>query len=740
MAQTKATKKFEKKHLKDVLERRKKFAKIKQKQQVREKKKARRAAERDDEDNGNNEKDKNLKQTHGNPFEHMSVDEFFQGGFEIPKELQSRAKKSKQKDATTKAGKRKRDEFDAGDEDMESDEDDFKQEQFGDAGSEPESEAGSEDMKAQLDALAENDPEFYKHLQEEDPELLEFDADAFAEIDALSEEEERSKERTKNEPEPDTDSNEITMAKLDKWEKGLTEHHSLRFMKEVVMAFRTAAYLNEDGKSFKYTVSNSDVYNRLLNVTLKHLPDVLQHHLPVKETKSGKVSVEAGSKKYRTITPLLKSHITSVQHLLSNLSDDSTQRLTLGAVLPMLPYILSFKKAVRDLAKVVVAIWSSTSTTEAARISAFLILRRLVAIGDPGIKESVLRSAYQGLLQGFRSTTIHTIAAINMMKNSAAELWGLDQAVGYTTGFTFIRQLAIHLRSSIANPGKESYKQVYNWQYIHSLDFWSRVLSLHCSTILAAETGKESSLKPLVYPVVQVTLGAMRLIPTPQYFPLRFLLVRSLLRVSRATGTYVPLAPALYEVLGSVEMKKAPRAATLKQLDFETSIRAPKAYLRTRVYQDGLGEQVAELLAEFFVLWCKNVAFPELALPVVVVVKRWLREVNDRQKGNRNGKVNAQVALVVQKMEANSRWIEEKRRKVDFAPNNRAGVEGFLKEEDWEKTPLGAFVVGQRKLREEKKKVLEEGRREEERKKTKDKEQEERVEGDSFDEMDAQDE
>ena len=737
MAQTKATKKFEKKHLKDVLERRKKFAKIKQKHQVREKKKARRAAERDNEDDDHKEEGGSRKRANGNTFEHMSVDEFFQGGFEMPKELRPKAKKSRQENATTGIGKRKRDEFDVEDEDKQAHR---KQEQSGDDGSELESEAEFEDMKAQLDALAEKDPEFYKHLQEEDPELLEFDANAFAEIDALSDEEKGPTRRKTKEQEPDTESNEITMAKLGKWEKGLTEHHSLRFMKEIVIAFRTAAYLNEDGKSLKYTISSSDVYNRLLNVTLKHLPDVLEHHLPAKETKSGKISLETGSKKFRTITPLLKSHITSVQHLLSNLSDDATQRLTLRSILPLLPYILSFKKAVRDVAKTVVAIWSSTSSTEAARVSAFLIIRRLVAIGDPGTKESVLRSAYQGLLQGFRNTTVHTIAAINLMKNSAAELWGLDQAVGYTTAFTFVRQLAIHLRSSIANPSKESYKQVYNWQYIHSLDFWSRVLSLHCSTILAAETGKESSLKPLIYPIVQVTLGAMRLIPTPQYFPLRFLLVRSLLRVSRATSTYIPLAPALCEVLTSVEMKKAPKPATLKPLDFETSIRAPKAYLKTRVYQDGLGEQAAELLAEFLVLWCKNIAFPELALPVGVMVKRWLREVNDRQRGNKNGKVNAQVALVVQKVETNSRWIEERRRKVEFAPNNRAGVEGFLKEDDWEKTPLGAFVVGQRRTREEKKKVLEEGRKEEERKRAKDTEQEERVDDVDTEEMDDEEE
>ena len=110
-------------------------------------------------------------------------------------------------------------------------------------------------------------------------------------------------------------------------------------------------------------------------------------------------------------------------------------------------------------------------------------------------------------------------------------------------------------------------------------------------------------------------------------------------------------------------------------------------------------------------------AFPELALPVIVMLKRWLKDANTRghghnnQAGNKNGKVNSAIALLVQKLEANSRFVEGARVKVDFAPNNRAGVEGFLKEMEWEKTPLGAFVVGQRKMREEKAKLLEESRR-----------------------------
>jgi nucleolar complex protein 2 len=426
--------------------------------------------------------------------------------------------------------------------------------------------------------------------------------------------------------------------------------------------------------------------------------------------------VPTDAKKFSTLTPLLKSHTVSIQHLLENLSDAATLRMTLESLTGLLPYILSFKKIVRELTKVVSGVWADNANNEVTRLSAFLVLRRLLVISDAGIREAVLKQAYQGLVKGARNTTVHSIQGINLMKNTASELWGIDPTVGYTTGFGFIRQLAIHLRTSITNKTKDSYKTVYNWQYVHSLDFWSRVVAAHCESLREAEAGKPSPLRPLIYPIVQVTLGAMRLIPTAQYFPLRFQLIRSLLRISSATSTYIPLAPALIEVLNSAEMKKQPKPSTLKTLDFSTAIRATKAYLRTRTYQDGVGEQVAELLAEFFILWTKNIAFPELALPVIVMLKRWVKAMTKKTGGNRNSKINSLIALLVQKLEANSRWVEEKRSKIDFAPNNRAGVEGFLKDVEWDKTPLGAYVAGQRKSRAQKDKMLEEARKTDDKK------------------------
>ncbi|GIZ42275.1 hypothetical protein CKM354_000555000 [Cercospora kikuchii] len=709
MPVSKATKKFQKKHLSDTLEKRKGLKKTKQQQQLKERKKKRRAEEegKDGESDGQPTTNGSNQKAVANAFKDMSVDDFFQGGFEVP-ELPKK-----------KASKRKRDSDD------ETSDSGSAAEQVpvrGDSDGDSDSESDVGDFKEQLDRLAKEDPEFHKVLQKDEPEVFD-DLDNLELSETDDDEPKRKKQKKRDDSEDEADNNELDLKTVKKWRAALQEQHSLRAAKEVVIAFRSAAQISSsdaEEKEFKYSVSNPQVYHELLTTALKEIPKVFEHHLPVQEAKNGKVHVQTESKKFKTLGPMLRSQISGILHLLDHLSDPATLRLTLASLLPLLPYLLSFKKLVRDVSRAVTVVWSSHSNTEATRIAAFLVMRRLTVIGDAGIRENVLKATYQALVKGARNTTVHTMPGVNLMKNSAAELWGLaggEGGVAYTTAFTFIRSLALHLRGSITNNSNESYKAVYNWQYVHSLDFWSRVLAMHC-------TETSSPLQALIYPFVQVTLGALRLIPTATYFPLRFQLVRSLLRVSLATGTYIPLAAPLYEVLNSAEMRKAPKPATLKPLDFNTTIRAPKSYLRTRTYQDGVAEQVQELLSEFFVMWTKNIAFPELALPVTVMLRRWLKEANQRGKGkggNKNTKINSAIQLLVQKLETNAKWVEERRAKVEFAPNHRQGVDAFLKDVSWEKTPLGAYVVGQRKTREEKARVIEEGRKEEERRRASEK-------------------
>ncbi len=689
--QSKSTKKFEKNRLKGTIDRRKEFAKIKQRHQQKEKKKQRATQKSQAED------DEAESQEESTPLggDDMNGDEFFQEALDIP-QFDTKAQ------AGSKKGKRKRD-------------------ADGDNAEIPsasEDELSDDDMaghKDQLASLAEKDPEFYKYLQENDAELLDFDEDdELAEVDDLSDEEPATKKQ-KTQPADDAAPDDVTLDMVRKWKTSLADQFSIRALRQVVLAFRAAAHADdEEDKTYRYNIASPEVYHEVLMTALKQVPVVLSHHLPVKESAGGKVRVPSDSPKFKTLAPLIKSHTSSLHYLLGRLTDTNTLRLTLQSFEPLLPYLLQFRKFLKVIIKAVSAIWSDNSSIEATRITAFLVIRRLMVIGDAGIREAVLRSTYEGVVKGSRNTTIHTLAGINLMKNSAAEIWGIDQKVSYTAGFSFIRQLAIHLRGNITKPTKDSYKTIYNWQFVHSLDFWSRVLSTHCNSLLEAQNGKQSQLRPLIYPLVQVTLGVMRLIPTSTYFPLRFQLMRSLLRLSQATETYIPLSAALLEVLNSAEMKKPAKAATLKPLDFASNIRAPTSYLKTKVYQEGVGEQVVELFSEFFVLWTKSIAYPELQLPAIVMLKRWLKAAS-KFGGNKNGKLNQALLLLVQKSEANSRWIEERRNKVNFSPKDRTEVEGFLKDVQWQETPLGAFVVTQRKLRDERKKVLDQGRKDQEK-------------------------
>ena len=739
----KSTKKFEKNHLKDTIDKRKETAKIKQRQQIKVKKEARKVADRARVSDHDDQTVKDpVKADSGgarNNLSKMSVDEFFQGGFDLPEQK----KRVKTKDNTNrtlqKTGKRKR-----GAEDDRSDASEH--EDAGSAPSNDELDSGKEDgfdtHKQDLDALAENDPEFYEYLKENDAELLNFskDTDLRGEVDEMSEGEEPNNKRRKTkgdeggkgEDSDIDDGSEVTMALVGKWKAAMSEQHSLRAMRQVVLAFRAAAYTNsEDDKEHKYLISSPEVYHELLVTALQHVPKVLSHHLPAKETPSGKVRIATDSKKYRTLTPLLKTYSASIHHLMETLSDSPTIKLTLSSLLPLLPYLLSFKKVLKTLIKTIIEIWSDSSSDEATRITAFLLIRRLTLISDASLREAVLKTTYQGLVKGSRITNIHSLPGIHLMKNSAAELWGLDPNIGYTTGFMYIRQLAVHLRTSITHPTKESYKTIYNWQYTHSLDFWSRVLSTNCSplTNTTLKRSSESPLHPLIYPLVQITLGALRRIPTPTYFPLRFHLTRSLLRLSRTTNTYIPLAPPLLEVLTSPDLSKPPKPSTLPPLDFSVALRAPKTYLRTRVYQDGLGQQVQELLAEFFGCWAKHIAFPELIIPPSVTMKRWLKSASAvpsrsqkhanakaerERKGTKNAKLNALISLLLQKLSANAQYIESRRAQVSFGPSDKEGVEEFLIDVAIEETPLGAFVEGMRKQREEKDEIVEEGRKEEE--------------------------
>jgi len=254
---------------------------------------------------------------------------------------------------------------------------------------------------------------------------------------------------------------------------------------------------------------------------------------------------------------------------------------------------------------------------------------------------------------------------------------------------------------------------VYNWQYAHCVDFWAIVLARACdSQALVERGGEESELKPLVYPLVQVSLGAIKLISNSRSYPFHLQIVRSLLHLTRHIQVYIPIPPYILPILTStLNPSTRPKSSTLRPLDFEVQIRTPQQYLKTRVYTEGVVEETGYLLAEW--LASKpvqgSVAFPELVVPLVVVLRKAIKAAKSSGK-NTSGKDVGVVKGLLERVEESSSWVEQRRKGVTFTPGMLAEVEDWESRVKVEESPMGKYIKVQRKTREKRRLLVEKAR------------------------------
>ncbi|QID85562.1 Nucleolar Complex 2 protein [Saccharomyces pastorianus] len=679
---SKSTKKFQSKHLKHTLDQRKKEKNQKKRIQGRR-------GNKTDEEKANAAGTKEFQQlkkaSKEEVFKDMSVENFFEKGIEIPKENKKLKKKQTAKD--------------------ESDEDSSSEEE--------------EDMGQSMAKLAEKDPEFYKYLEENDKDLLDFggsnpldgingedeDAEAGKKITETSEQVEHVKEKVA-----------LSLKLVKQWKTQLHDSPNLKLLRNIVSAFKVAVNLNkeENIEDYKYAITDEKAFHELMFMVLKDVPHAIQKMAPYKIVKGSRTLPNGGT--VSKMSSIVKSHAGSLLILLNDITNTETAALILHSVNELMPYLLSYRRILKELIKSIVDVWSTTRELE-TQIASFAFLINTTKEFKKSMLETTLKTTYSTFIKSCRKTNMRSMPLINFQKNSAAELFGIDEVVGYQIGFEYIRQLAIHLRNTMNATTKQSskvnsaeaYKIVYNWQFCHSLDFWSRVLSFACQP--EKENGRESPLRQLIYPLVQVTLGVIRLIPTPQFFPLRFYLIKSLIRLSQNSGVFIPIYPLLSEILTSTAFTKAPKkSVNLAAFDFDHNIKCTQAYLNTRVYQEGLSEQFADLLGDYFALYCKNIAFPELVTPVIISLRRYI-------KTSINIKFNKRLSNIVEKLNQNSAFIQDKRSDVEFGPNNKSEVSRFLNDVAWEKTPLGSYVIVQREVKEEKARLMRESLEEQDKEK-----------------------
>lgn len=140
---------------------------------------------------------------------------------------------------------------------------------------------------------------------------------------------------------------------------------------------------------------------------------------------------------------------------------------------------------------------------------------------------------------------------------------------------------------------------------------------------------------------------------------------------------YIPLAPTLLEPLDATVMKSASNKKShtvLKPVELDFTLKVSASYLSgpsARVYRDQVASKLVYLLAQFFDLHAQSPAFPELTVPPVVWIKRWVKK-NGEGCGP---KVRHALAGLVGKLEEHAKWVEEKRKGMAFEPENLQNIQ-----------------------------------------------------------------
>ena len=183
--------------------------------------------------------------------------------------------------------------------------------------------------------------------------------------------------------------------------------------------------------------------------------------------------------------------------------------------------------------------------------------------------------------------------------------------------------------------------------------------------------------------------------------------MRALLHLVKHTEIYIPFSPYLIPILTTaLTPSTRPKSSTLRPFDFETQIRVPQQYVKTRVLSEGLVEETAYLLAEWLASASVHgsIAFPEITVPIVVLVRKSLK---NPKAGS--GKDQGLVKVLLERIDESARWMEQRRKTVQFCPGKIGDVQ------EWERTvktklddtPLGKYLKIQKKARDKRRKLVE---------------------------------
>ncbi|KYM93137.1 Nucleolar complex protein 2 like protein [Atta colombica] len=540
--------------------------------------------------------------------------------------------------------------------------------------------------KKSLIKLKDTDPEFYKYLKENDKNLLDFKVSDDEDDDNSSMNSNRhipnenlvvaSDDSDFQPEETEGDSKKkITKQLLKNWQQEIQTDKSITTIKCAVEAFHAAldSVVVVPDKTTEYKVEGSAIFNGVIQLCIMYLPDAFKCFL-----KLDQESQEAHkSKRFGKIRWILKLYLSDLIKLLQSVASPSILTVLLKHLRQMLLYTRSFSSLIKPLLRILIKFWSSAEET--IRVTAFLNILHIAThtINKESVIEKLLKTMYVKYVQNTKFVSPNTLPGINFMKHSLVEIYLLDHDVSYNHAFLYIRQLAINLRNAITLKKQENFQAVYNWQYINSLRFW---------TELIIKSKEKSMLRSLLYPLVQIIIGTIKVIPTAQYYPLRFHCIEMLIIISKKTGTFIPILPFLLEILDSYDFNKRHKTVTMKPIPLICILRMSKSQLVENGFKDSIIETVYRFILENAANDSYKIYFPDVYIPCIIQLKAFLKKCHVAAYCKK-------IKQLLNMIEENRKCIEAERIKITIDLKNTAEITNWENKMKTDGTEISKFYT-----------------------------------------------
>lgn len=489
-------------------------------------------------------------------------------------------------------------------------------------------------------------------------------------MEVASDEEDEDEDEEESE-----ESNVITLKVLRKWQSELTKASpSIGILRKVTLAFNSAlaSISGDESANPIYKVDGGAVFNGVLQLCVLHLQPAVYKFLGLAQKSTTPLHK---TKKWNKIRGCLRAYLVDLTKLIEQVSSTNILQVLLKHLHQMASMIISFSTISKSILKRLIVLWSTSEET--IRVLAFLCILKITRNQQGTMLNHVLKAMYMSYVRNSKFVSPNTLPGINFMRRSLVEMFALDLNVAYQHVFLYIRQLAIHLRNAVILKKKDSFQSVYNWQFVNSIKLWVDLLGTSVAS-------NKPQLQPLVYPLVAITTGVIKLIPTAQYFPLRFHCIHALITLAKETNIFIPLLPFILEVLNSNTFNKKHTTASMKPMNFTCVLRLTKPQLAENGFRDEVIENVCGLLLEYLAHESASLAFPDLVVTTVTALKAYLKVC-------KNSNHSRKLKQIMDKIIDNSKFIEEERKKVTFGLKDTSLIQSWETQVRNKGTPLNIY-------------------------------------------------